>query len=135
MSWYKDGLRFKCTGCGDCCTGAPGHVWVTEKEIVGMAETFKITPEAFSKKYTRLVGSRLSLIEDPHTYDCVFLEDKKCQLYNARPKQCSTFPWWDENLSSPGAWENTAKSCEGIDHPDAALISFETIETERTRKQ
>ena len=19
--WYKDGLRFKCTGCGDCCTG------------------------------------------------------------------------------------------------------------------
>ena len=20
--WYKDGLRFKCTGCGDCCTGA-----------------------------------------------------------------------------------------------------------------
>ena len=27
--WYRDGLRFECTRCGACCTGAPGYVWVT----------------------------------------------------------------------------------------------------------
>ena len=31
--WYKDGLRFQCTGCGDCCTGGPGYVWVNQAEI------------------------------------------------------------------------------------------------------
>ena len=28
-AWYaEEGLAFECTGCGDCCTGAPGYVWV-----------------------------------------------------------------------------------------------------------
>ena len=31
--WYAGGLRFTCTGCGDCCTGAPGYVWVNQQEI------------------------------------------------------------------------------------------------------
>ena len=25
--WYRDGLRFQCTQCGNCCTGDPGVVW------------------------------------------------------------------------------------------------------------
>ena len=35
--WYKDGLKFKCTGCGDCCTGGEGYVWVNKQEIVALA--------------------------------------------------------------------------------------------------
>lgn len=35
--WYADGLKFKCTGCGDCCTGAPGYVWVNKAEIEAIA--------------------------------------------------------------------------------------------------
>ena len=31
--WYKDGLGFQCTQCGDCCTGAPGYVWINAAEI------------------------------------------------------------------------------------------------------
>ena len=31
--WYAAGLRFFCTQCGDCCSGAPGFVWVNEEEI------------------------------------------------------------------------------------------------------
>ena len=51
--WYADGLRFECTGCGDCCTGSPGYVWVTQKEIDALAEELKITPAACEKKYVR----------------------------------------------------------------------------------
>ena len=40
--WFKDGLRFKCTQCGDCCTGAPGYVWVNQEEIEALAREVKL---------------------------------------------------------------------------------------------
>src|SRR3990170_6419416 len=105
MVWYKDGLRFKCTGCGKCCGEAPGYVWVTLKEIEAMAESLKITHEVFARKYTRRIGSRISLLEDPKNYDCIFLKDKQCLLYNCRPRQCKTYPYWKSNLRTKGSWE------------------------------
>jgi len=135
IPWYKDGLRFKCTGCGQCCTGSPGHVWVTPAEIEAMAEFLKISMEEFIKKYTRRVGNRVSLKEHSKPYDCVFLKDKKCQVYGARPTQCRTYPWWSENLKSPQHWEETASRCEGIDHPDAPLISLGEIQKHLPEKK
>ena len=125
--WYKEGLRFSCTGCGKCCTGAPGYVWIDEKEIDSMAKNLKISSEEFVRKYTRKVGNRLSLIENQKNYDCVFLKDKKCLVYEARPSQCKTFPFWKENMSSRKSWDNLSSYCEGIEHPDAPVIPCETI--------
>ncbi len=130
LDWYKEGLRFKCTECGQCCTGAPGYVWLTDEDIDQLTKGLKISREDFLKKYTRTVNGRISLIEDPETFDCVFLKDNKCSQYKTRPKQCRTFPWWKDNLRSKAAWENTAKRCEGINHPDAPLISHEDISKE-----
>jgi hypothetical protein len=125
--WYKEGLRFDCTQCGKCCTGSPGYVWVNEEEIARMAEFLKISPGEFRKKYTRQAYGRVSLIEDKRTYDCVFLEGRTCKLYDSRPRQCRTFPWWPQNLSSRAAWEETAARCEGI-NKDAPLVSLDTIQ-------
>jgi Fe-S-cluster containining protein len=125
--WYADGLRFTCTGCGKCCTGSPGFVWVTEQEVHAMARFLQITPEAFIRSYTRNVGGRLALLERTRTYDCVFLRDKKCLVYGARPKQCRTFPWWRDNVASPEAWKETAQRCEGIEHPEAPLVPLNVI--------
>ena len=36
-AWYRGGLRFSCTQCGKCCSGAPGYVWVTKDEIEQIA--------------------------------------------------------------------------------------------------
>jgi len=129
--WYKEGLRFGCTQCGQCCTGSPGYVWIDEKEIAEMAKFLKISEEEFVKRYTRRIDSRLSLLEHPKTYDCVFLKEKKCGLYGSRPKQCRTFPWWPENLASKQAWAETAERCEGINHKDAPLITLGEIERQR----
>ncbi|MCA9080037.1 MAG: YkgJ family cysteine cluster protein, partial [Planctomycetaceae bacterium] len=38
LPWYHAGLPFSCTQCGDCCTGSPGFVWVTEDDIRAIAE-------------------------------------------------------------------------------------------------
>jgi Fe-S-cluster containining protein len=129
--WYKEGLRFKCTGCGECCTGSPGYVWVDEEEIALLSSELQISKEAFIKQYTRRIGDRISLKEHPpnkehpQNHDCVFLKERKCLVYSARPKQCRTYPWWPENLSSRKAWEAEAKRCEGINHPDAILYKID----------
>ena len=47
--WYRDGLRFTCTRCGNCCTGAPGYVWVDADamkafHVDGLPTTYLIDP-------------------------------------------------------------------------------------------
>lgn len=123
-AWYKDGLRFKCTGCGQCCTGSPGHVWVNDEEIAALADHLQISIEGFIKLYTRRIGNRRSLKEHPKNYDCVFLKERKCLVYSVRPQQCRTYPWWPENLATRKAWEEEKQRCEGIDHPDAPLVDL-----------
>lgn len=132
--WYHKGLRFQCTECGQCCTGSPGYVWVSDEEIASIAEYLKLSIETFAARYLRKVDDRYSLLEKQRgkEYDCVFLQGKKCMVYPVRPKQCRTFPWWPGNVSSPEAWQSAASTCEGI-RPDAPIVPFETIE--KARKQ
>ena len=112
--WYHEGLKFRCTGCGDCCTGAPGYVWVNKEEIAGIAAQVGMEVEAFESKYVRMVGVRKSLVEFSNG-DCVFFdgESRKCTVYNARPRQCKTWPFWDSNLQTPADWEHTCQVCPG----------------------
>ena len=42
--WYSEGLRFECSQCGDCCTGAEGYVWVNQAEIDAMSARMHMTP-------------------------------------------------------------------------------------------
>jgi hypothetical protein len=61
--WYAGGLKFTCSQCGNCCTGAPGYVWISREEIVRLAEYLKITAEETVEKYCRKFGDRFSLKE------------------------------------------------------------------------
>jgi Fe-S-cluster containining protein len=128
--WYEKGLRFKCTGCGGCCTGPDGYVFLGESDLRVLAKHFRLSPEQFSQKYTRFVDGKLALLDKNSIGDCVFLKDKRCSVYEARPVQCKTFPWWTHNLETLEDWENAAKSCEGINHPEAPVISPLEIQKE-----
>lgn len=112
--WYHEGLRFQCTECGDCCTGDPGFVWVTNREIRALAEALGLDVAEFEAKYVRRVGSRKSLVERP-SGDCILFDGKKrkCTVYEHRPRQCRTWPFWQSNVESPAAWRETCKSCPG----------------------
>lgn len=110
--WYRDGLQFSCTQCGDCCTGRPGYVWVNAEEVTAIARFLELPLEEFSKRYLRRVGSRVSLIERPNG-DCVFYS-KGCTVYPVRPIQCRTFPFWPENLRRKADWEEAASECPGM---------------------
>ncbi len=126
--WYQKGLHFECTGCGGCCTGAPGYAWVTPEEVDRMAQHLDLAVPEFSLRYLRYVDGHYALLEDPTSFDCVFLEDKKrCSIYPVRPVQCRTYPFWPENLKSPEHWDNASKFCEGI-REDAPLVPLSEIE-------
>ena len=94
--WYREGLSFECTRCGDCCRG-PGYVWVNREEIANLASFLELTPEAFGRRYLRRVERRLSLIDNDDG-DCIFWENG-CTVYSARPTQCRTFPFWSMEMT------------------------------------
>ena len=112
--WYRDGLKFGCTGCGGCCTGAPGYVWVNQAEIDALAAAVNLDTEAFEKRFVRVVGARRSLIEFANG-DCAFFDgdSRRCGVYEARPRQCCTWPFWPENIATPAAWQQIAERCPG----------------------
>lgn len=121
--WFQDGLKFKCTQCGDCCTGAPGYVWVNKEEVRAMAEVVNLDVAEFEAKYVRRVGVRLSLIEYPNG-DCIFFDNqtRRCSVYNARPRQCKTWPFWDSNLRTEAAWKETCEVCPGSGKGDLYTV-------------
>ena len=130
LPWYNAGLRFSCSQCGNCCTGAPGFVWVHNEEIAALASLIGEEVERFEDLYVRRVGSRKSLKEFP-TGDCVFFDNqsRKCTVYGARPAQCRTWPFWDSNLETPAEWKATCEVCPGSGTGE--LRSLGEIEAQR----
>lgn len=128
--WYQDGLQFECSQCGDCCTGAPGYVWVNQAEIEALAEDVGMDAANFEAAYVRPVGAKKSLTEHENG-DCVFFDtaSRKCTVYNARPRQCKTWPFWDSNLKSPETWAATCEICPGSGR--GKLHQIEHIESQR----
>ena len=78
-----------------------------------MAQHLGLDLATFRKRFTALDdGMRVLRMDSP---DCPFLDGKRCSIYPVRPRQCRTFPFWEENLSSPGAWKKLTSFCPGID--------------------
>jgi Fe-S-cluster containining protein len=123
--WYKDGLHFHCTRCGNCCTGPPGYVWVNDAEIAAIAAFRHESVAETTALYTRPAGAERSLREKPNG-DCVFYDRQAgCTIYPVRPRQCRTWPFWDSNVATPDDWQRTCETCPGSGQGD--LISVEEI--------
>jgi hypothetical protein len=126
-AWYKDGLRFTCTQCGNCCTGAPGYVWISDGEIAVLAKRVGLDEASFRRKYTRQVGNRgTSLVEKADNACVFFATGKGCTVYQDRPKQCRTWPFWKPLLRSQADWDAAGQGCPGIGRGkrhDAAAIA------------
>ncbi|MBI2805363.1 MAG: YkgJ family cysteine cluster protein [Planctomycetes bacterium] len=123
--WYDAGLRFRCTMCGNCCTGTPGYVWVTDAETAAIAEFLGEPLDETIQRRTRAERSGRSLRERANG-DCVFYDKQAgCTIYAVRPAQCRTWPFWESNLRSPKDWQHTCVVCPGSGQGE--LISVEEI--------
>lgn len=134
--WYKDGLSFECTQCGNCCSGAPGYVWATKEEIRRISEFLGRTDGWLDPAHVRRVALKFSLTELPGG-DCIYLRRENgksmCAIYPVRPLQCRTWPFWTENIRSEADWDRAHRKCPGMNkgrHYD--YVQIETIRTQRT---
>ena len=116
--WYADGLAFTCTQCGNCCTGEPGNTWVTPAEVAKLAARLGLDEPGFRRKYTRDAwrsGELRTSLLDTKANDCVFFKREiGCTVYEDRPRQCRTWPFWRSNLREREDWDDTARTCPGM---------------------
>jgi Fe-S-cluster containining protein len=123
--WYEDGLRFRCTRCGNCCTGEPGYVWVDADDLATIADFLGEPVDDVRSLYTRRARRGQTLREKANG-DCVFYERSQgCTIYPVRPPQCRTWPFWESNVATPQDWKETCAVCPGAGQGD--LIPAEEI--------
>lgn len=114
--WYADGLRFACTGCGNCCRndGAYAFVNLGARELEEIPRFLGLSREAFLERFCEKQPGRFPTLrmDQPR---CAFLtDDSRCAIYPVRPMQCRTWPFWRANLE-PEAWARVAATrCPGI---------------------
>ncbi|MEA3512349.1 MAG: YkgJ family cysteine cluster protein [Campylobacterota bacterium] len=91
----------KCESCeGNCCIGESGYIWITKNECEKLSKLLNITVSKLNEEYLFKIGYRYSIKEkqiSKNSYACVFfdLDKKRCGVYEARPIQCKTFPFWE----------------------------------------
>jgi Fe-S-cluster containining protein len=112
--FYTSGLRFECTLCGNCCRLPGGSVEVSEEEIVKMALNLKMAVVDFCQRYC-IPDSGSWKLQEQEDGACIFLKDRQCVIYGARPLQCRTFPFWPEYLKSSYRWKYVKEICPGVD--------------------
>jgi Fe-S-cluster containining protein len=127
--FYKNGLYFKCTRCSKCCRHEPGYVFLSKNDVDSLSAALKIDSKNFLKNYCKTVNlggfTRISLIEKRNN-DCILWEDGGCSLYEYRPLQCKTYPFWSSALNTKDDWDTLAKNCPGLNIGD--LYTAEEIE-------
>jgi len=128
--FYAAGLNFSCKRCSSCCRYDSGFVFLSEEDLKKLTDSLDMEKDRFVKAYCRWVTSfqgieSLSLKEKPNK-DCILWEASGCSVYNARPLQCSSFPFWPSILSSQGSWKMAATGCPGMNTGE--LHTQETID-------
>ena len=120
--------KFGCTQCGRCCSN-DRTVLVSAQEIAALERHTSLPPSAFVQLAS---DGRPSL--QSRSGACVFLDKNKktCGVYEARPTQCHTYPFWGET-TTPLGWLRESARCEGIgrgaDVPRSA-VALDVVQTD-----
>ena len=112
--FWHDGIRFECRGSGHCChaRGAYGYVYLTLEDRARLAGHLGLSTAAFTRRHCAKTEGILHL-KHPEL-DCAFLEENRCRVYEARPTQCRTWPFWPENMKAKVWQAEVAPTCPGI---------------------
>ena len=126
--FYKDGLNFECQRCSFCCGHSPGFVYLSKRDLDELLKFFNMKTAEFVEKYCRWAdyyyGEQVLALLEKKNYDCILWENG-CSAYQARPVQCSTYPFWSWMIKSKEMWDECAAECPGMNK--GKIWSYEEI--------
>jgi len=142
--WYDKSISFACTSCGKCCTSKNKvKVFLNDSEINQISNYLQISTDHFISYYTDLIYDNKKkdnhseevlryITLKSKGYDgkqhqqqpqqqnrCIFLSSSseninKCSIYEVRPTQCRTYPYWPQHMIGRAEWLSESLNCEGM---------------------
>ncbi len=124
MFYQENELRFHCTGCGRCCRGHPDEHYIElmpgEADLI--SDYLRLDSEVFKRDYLVSLPDIGEGIRINRQGQCSLLnESNQCSVYQVRPLQCRTYPFWPELMQSSSAWHAEAGRCEGINQGEIVV--------------
>ncbi len=131
--FYAEGIRFECQGEGKCCMsrGQYSYVYLSFSDRKRLASCLGLTVGEFTKQYVEKEDGNHQL-KYPDK-DCPFFRNLQCAVYQFRPWQCRTWPFWPENMNKQVWEQEVASYCPGIGK--GRLYSAQEIEAIMAKKK
>jgi Fe-S-cluster containining protein len=77
------------------------------------AQALGMTASAFAERY--LESTWLGLVVTvTDQQPCIFLTEQGCRIQDGKPRQCATFPFWDELTNERGELVRIDRPCPGV---------------------
>ena len=124
--FYAAGLQFACSRCGQCCTGEHGTISVSMKDIETIATRLGQPCTDFIAMYCYIFEGGYSLNEGENGDCCMLKDGRTCLIYDIRPIQCLTYPFWADKVLTEQDWICESRVCRGIGN--GRLFSHREIE-------
>ena len=145
-------MVFECQRCGKCCSDPSIFVMVTHRDILRFefflpdVDLFKIlgfyqvddNDLSLEKRLMspKIITNRgevfLGLLK--RDGKCIFLDQKKCQIYDSRPQICHSFPYTFQIRDGEIFWGYTTiakEYCNGLkSEPEIDKVSLERLANE-----
>jgi Fe-S-cluster containining protein len=103
-------------------------VFLRKKDVKRLVSRLKMGYTEFVETFCRWIpsgcGEKQLALKEKSNYDCIFWKEG-CTVYEARPLQCRTYPFWPSILDSEETWNSII--CPGMGKGE--MHSFREIES------
>lgn len=117
--------RFRCNGCGTCCTKAVNpHIFLLDHDVEEVRKIDSTAyepapdPEFCDQNGTLYVSGYALKMQDDPSGSCWFLKDNRCSVYDRRFSGCRIYPHMLRRSQEPGGGITWQQFAHRNDHGD-----------------
>jgi len=90
-------------------------VYFSGPDLGRAAAHLGLSEAAFRRRYHVVIDEGVPAIDPGDQSPCVFYDEEAgCTIYEGRPTQCRTWPFWSEIVHRRRSWDKATTDCEGM---------------------